>query len=199
MPRLAERMEAAGYPALSKDIWVLGLEGTRTTKWGFVYGLGGQLYRTDTSVRRTDGADAVLRGGALHVKLGHTIVDNRRWLIYPALQVGGYKHRLVLDPTPGAGFDDVLGDPARESELSQGGAFAGAVLAIDRRFAKRWQGNSGFWSLGLRVGVTKSFWTSGWRLGDSTAHSGPKDRPQMAYVALAVGGGRWYGPRPNSE
>ncbi len=32
-----------------------------------------------------------------------------------------------------------------------------------------------------------------------TAHSGPKDRPQMAYVALAIGGGRWYGPRPSSE
>ncbi|HMR07475.1 MAG TPA: hypothetical protein PKA88_16955, partial [Polyangiaceae bacterium] len=161
MPLLAERMEAAGYVPLSDRVWLLGLEGTRTFAGGLVLGLGAQFYRSSETPRRDASADATLRGGALHAKLGHTLVDTKRWLVYPALTIGGYHNRLDLDASGEASFDAVLGDPARGAELRQGGAFVGGVLAIDKRFGSHSR-KGGFWSLGLRLGVTQSIWSSDW-------------------------------------
>jgi hypothetical protein len=187
--RLDERLQALGYEPLSEHAITFGLSGIKVFECGLVLGVGASYTRG----RESDGpkgATARVDVGHLYGLLGATVADTRRWLVYPAAMVGGYRLKLNLDASGSANFDDVASDPKRSSEITQQGWFVGGVLAIDRRI--RWYRDSNrYTSIGLRFGVMEALSASDWQFGDDTAHSGPKALPRVGFAALALGFGRY--------
>ena len=186
---LDERLSTLGYDSLPDRYGMIGLHGWRVFDRGFMVGLGVTGWRG----RELDGPGATtarLSGLSGHLALGGALVKTEKWLVFPAVMVGAQAMRLSIDASGSDGFDDVLGDPAREATLTQGSGFVGAMLGIDRRFYSRHRSGR-FFDIGLRVGVTKAFTASDWALGeDSVARSGPTDLPSMKFLAISVGFGR---------
>jgi hypothetical protein len=186
---LDEQLGEHGYEPISDRALQVGLLGMKTFDSGLLLGFGGSYTRTRAS-SGPDGRELHASIGHLYGMLGGSAVRTRRWLIAPAVLVGGYHLKLDIDSSESASFGEVLDDPERGVELSQSGWFVGGMIVLDRRI--QWRSDrTRFTSIGLRVGVMEAVSRSGWRFGDDDATGGAAVLPRVGFVSLALGFGRY--------
>jgi hypothetical protein len=186
---LDERLSEHGYEPISDRAIQVGLLGMKVFPGGLVLGLGGSYTGTRASAG-PNGSEVHAHIGHLYGMLGGAAVKSKRWLLAPAVMLGGYRLKVEVDASDSASFDELVGDPGRGVNLTQTGWFAGGMIVLDRRIQWR-RDPSRYTSIGLRLGVMEAVSASGWRFSDDRAEAGPEVLPRVGFLSLALGFGRY--------
>lgn len=167
------------------------------------FGAGGHLYFNRIlfggeahGLKITNGTVSTLRGeyktvldGAFgFFSLGYLALPHDRLQIYPMLGFGGGVIRLRIETKTAPSFEEVLNDPGRSAELSNGGLLFNLGLGVDSWFGihRERRDLSGV-VLGLRAGYILTPVARDWYLHEKKIRGGPEYDFSGPYVRLLLG------------
>lgn len=187
MTSLNDDLAAAGYSRMENPFITLG--GGGTIRLGhLVLGGEGHWLRNVGGEAESDEFRFDVSGGYGLARLGFDVVQWRGLSIYPIVGIGGGRLRIDILREGGAGFDDVLADPAREVRMTQRALLLDASLGIDYRFEVRKRGDHvSYFTIGVRGGYMFAPYSGGWNTEGAELSGGPELGFSGPVVQLMIG------------
>jgi len=141
------------------------------------------------------GADAESDDRSLDYKANYWLFrygfDVVRWKglsVYPLLSIGAGHMKLRISDESGASFNDVLENPARDTEMRQTSLLLDASLGVDYRFVMReTDRKTSYLTIGLRGGYLFQPYAGDWHTNSAEISGGPEKGLQGPVVQLLIG------------
>jgi hypothetical protein len=176
-----------GYPEFDETFLTLGGGGFAIRNRLVIGGEGHALLQSEATTTNGQYRAGVF-GGYGMFNLGYQVFRAGGFSLYPLVGVGGGGLTLRIRQRAVVDFDDVLGDPGRESNLATGSLLVGGALGMDWFFGTG-SGRGGF-AIGLRGGYNYAPLSSDWHMTGSDVAGGPETDLTGAWVRISIGGGR---------
>jgi hypothetical protein len=115
-------------------------------------------------------------------------------MIYPMASVGGGGAQLHIQSRADVSFDELLADPGRTADVSNGSLLFGPRLGVHYLWRRGdFNGAARGWTIGLRAGYLFSAFEGDWyELDNEDVDDGPSLTLEGLQLTLTVGG---YGER----
>jgi hypothetical protein len=184
---LNEALTLNGYPEFDEVFLTLGGGGFAVRNRLVIGGEGHALIQSEETT--TNGQFRTGVFGAFGMfNLGYQVVQSGGLSIYPLVGMGGGGVTLRIRQREVVSFDEVLEEPGRESQMSNGGLLVGGALGMDWFFGSG-AGRGGF-VVGVRAGYNYSPLQSDWHIGGNDVSGGPDTSLTGAFLRVSLGGGR---------
>ncbi len=174
------------YPQFDDYFLTLG-GGGLAVRNNFVLGGEGHALLQSAKTQAGEQFRTSVMGGYGMFDAGYQVVHTRHVAIYPLLGIGGGGITLSIRQRATLDFNDVLVDPGRGVQLTNGELLVGGALGADWLISS---GNRGGFMLGLRAGYNYAPLEADWRFGENNVAGGPQSGLTGAYVRVSIGGGR---------
>lgn len=191
---LNDRLATSGYPnKIPLAFPLLGGQGFGLFN-RFTIGGSGSAFLS-RSVSAGSNGEVSASGAWGTVDVGYQVVRVNGFLLAPVLSLGGYGLFANIHSKQESSFSDVLGNPARGTELTNRGVLAGLSLManlviLGKQSRTVATARSGL-ALGLRIGGLYGIPYREWKADGVTADGGPKFGLRGGYAALSLGVGNW--------
>jgi hypothetical protein len=140
--------------------------------------------------------DVSLGGGGGGVALGYAVVNNRRWVVYPSIGVGGFGYSLDVTNVSGQsielGADETLG-PGEAGTYEAGFLTVDIGISANRLLFFDDEDGAGGFAIGADAGFLTSVIGGEWATAEGVSADGlDHARLQGAYLRLTLGGGGFF-------
>ncbi len=178
-----------GYPELTGGSFSFGGGGHFVYRNWMLGGEGHGLSNSDAS----DGEyELNLKGGYGFFNAGYIIYHDRTLNLYPLVGIGGGGATVSVTRKANipVTFDDLLSDPARQSQITNGGFLMNFSIGADFFvFAEKTEDATGGWLIGLKAGYVLQLNDSSWNFEGQAIQGSPAGCISGPYVRLTIGGG----------
>jgi hypothetical protein len=176
---LRDRLASAGYVAPGAGAVSFGGGGYGGVRNGLIF--GGEGHGLTTATRISDGREVRIGGGYGLVTVGYMLQPAPQLRVYPQIGLGLGGVSLSITTEDAEQFDDILDQPRRSSEITQGNLLASVQGGAEYRF--------GGFMIGLQAGYLIAPVITDWSLGDTQLEGGPDATFSGPFVRLLIGGG----------
>jgi hypothetical protein len=178
-----------GCPELSNSSFTFGGGGHFILK-NFI--IGGEGHGISGSKSSNTNYDLRMGGGYGFFNLGYLIYRNPGMNIYPLLGFGGGGSTIGITDKSKIleNFDDLLENPARESDITNGGFMMNFSIGADFFvLASKSENASGGWIMGIKAGYIYNVSGNDWYFNNEKITGSPNAGISGPYVRLTIGGG----------
>jgi opacity protein-like surface antigen len=183
-------LDAADYPSLDSNFVTLGGAGYGNQGRFLIGGEGHAILGSEKTT--SDGSFELSAGGGYGLfRIGYLAYSQANLDLFPTIGIGGGAMSVSIKERSAPTFDQVLEDPSRSSELSNGMFLLDLSLAANYRILVATDDDEGEGGLllGLQAGYTFSPGNPSWELnGLNKVAGGPSLEIEGAHVRLSLGG-----------
>jgi len=186
---LNSKLENNGYPAMSENFFSVGGGGHAiiNNKW-IIGGEGHTLLGEEAS---HENYKQSITGGYGFFDLGYILFSIKDLRVYPLLGLGGGGLNLkIKEDIASLSLDNILNNPGRGAELTNGGFLMNLGGGIDYlfTFGKDEKSRGGMF-LGIRAGYTISTFKGKWTMDGVEISGAPETGLKGPYIRFMIGGG----------
>lgn len=187
---LNKSLSDASYPSLDSNFVTLGGAGYGNQGRFLIGGEGHAILGSEKTT--SDGSFEISAGGGYGLfRIGYMAYSRANLDVFPTIGIGGGSMSVSIKERSAPTFDQVLENPSRSSELSNGMFLLDLSLAANYRIPVPIDDGEGEGGplLGLQVGYTFSPGNPSWELdGLNKVAGGPSLQIEGAYIRVSLGG-----------